>query len=210
MGFQLRDVEQQNGLATLLKQFIFVPPTTSLGFIVASVDLTTVSDGDELTIANKYNPLAVAPLMQTNDNAGSDLTITIRINGLNQFGDPIEETISRAAGAGSADDWATLCYSRIDKVTVVDIENAAASDTLTLGVKSADTNNKYGLPFKGIKDSSDGIGGDLDTIKVWAKDGNPVSGGTPAFDPEAHAVTGHSAAAGTLNMVIADLALIAD
>ncbi len=117
-----------------------------------------------------YAMCLIAQLTPAATPAGTH-TVTIRVSGSNQFGEPISEdfivTATGGGGAGTAVNG-TKPFKSIAGVNVIADNNASASDTLDLFYSVA-SNPVMGLPVR-CRDASDVVGLTWHTIGVGGAD----------------------------------------
>ena len=202
MGVTVQQLERNDGIVIPFQSFQFATPAASAGYFFSSVDATTLSAGDLLGVPSHdgWAPQPISLQIKSTDAAGSTLAVTLELFGEDQFGDHVYETVS-ATGSETVD--TVNVFRRLFRVKVVSIANAAAGDTVDVGIGAAGTGIKYGLPVKVIKNSTSGVGGVRDTVKVVLVNG-AVSGSFTA-DAKASAVTGVSVAANASLTVVMDL-----
>lgn len=118
----------------------------------------------------------------------SGATSTVVATGVNQFGEPVSETMSAASGATDA---GTAIFSRVDSVTYT---KSSTAGTIHLGVASGTAADSplLGLPFK--------IGGTADVKRaLWIDNGTTkqlsVGGAAPSLivNTDTHSVRVHVA-----------------
>ena len=107
------------------------------------------------------------------DASGTNLSCTVTITGVNQFGERVEEAATVTGSATAA--YTDNCFARVDKIILTSVANNTTSDTLGLGWNWSATTT-YAVPVRINVDSSVGIaekagGSSLDTIKTMMKNG---------------------------------------
>lgn len=139
MAINLHQVDADSHLRTETEN-ILNPRTTTVNYVVASVDPSTLTSGQTLTLAATASGLALRiarkiTLVLTDLSGGAGgLSVTVQVNG-HRFGKPISENVTTTCTSGAATTaTTTLVFDQVTSVIVRTITSAAAGDTLTVGI----------------------------------------------------------------------------
>jgi hypothetical protein len=199
---RLRNLQRDDGIILPYQNFSFPTPAADTDLLVAAMDISASVAGASLTLLQGgWLPIPMSLLFTVTDAAGTNLSVTIKIEGWDQFGQPISEKVTSTGAPLVA--HTALVYRRVKKATITAIANNAASDTLILGVTSASTSIKYGLPVRPQVKTASGLGTDKNTVQSIYSAGAITSGGTITATPAAF--TNISIAANTNVLVVMDL-----
>ena len=99
------------------------------------------------------------------DSGGSTRSYTIKVHGVDQFGDTVVETVSNSASGGATVEVnGAKVFAYVYYFEVISIANFVAADTITFGNDSAsaamDQDTVWGVPLK-LDSSDDILGGVL-------------------------------------------------
>lgn len=139
MSINLHQVDTDSHLRTET-EVIPNPRATTANFVVASVDPSTLTSGQSLTLAAAVSGLALRvarkitmTLTDASGGAGG-LSVTIQING-NRFGKPISENLTVTCTSGAATlGTSTLVYDQVTSVVARVLTTTGVGDALTVGI----------------------------------------------------------------------------
>lgn len=112
----------------------------------SAVSITSAVVGTTITLSRNLSPQTSGSnlVLTVNDNAGGDLVVTFRATCRDQFW---TQTTQDFTSTGSVTTLGTKICAKVESLVVRSITNAAASDTVSLGVGDV-----VGLPFMFSKD----------------------------------------------------------
>lgn len=180
MTFKYQNMDEWAVPMAATKPLTIVAPNHDTNGLVASVDPSGLSAGDELTLVRNWMPMPMSVYLTETDASGSTLLCTIEITGLDQFGVRQVETLEGSAAGSSTTDGVKI-FTYVEKIVLKRIAGAASSDAILVGW-SVGNGTKWGLPVKIRKSSTPGVanvsGGDFrDTVKRVFKEGAEVTSG---------------------------------
>lgn len=189
---RLRQLEKDDGIYIPFRHYQFATPAVDVDLCVAALDLNAAVVGDYAPIINGgVLPHPMSLFITKTDAAGGDLVLGVRFKGWDQFGQPIDETVTVAAGTGTA--HTTKVYARLLSAQIVTLTAKGAGDSLNVGITAASASVKYGLPLKLRKVSATGVGGVRDTVKAVFEAGALEAG--VSVDASTSSFTGSAVAA---------------
>ena len=139
MSISLHQVDADSHLRTETEN-ILNPRAATVAFVVASVDPSTLTSGQSLTLAAAVSGLALRvarkitmTLTDLSGGAGG-LSVTVQING-HRFGKPISENLTVTCTSGAATPGtSTLVYDQVTSVVARVLTTTGAGDALTVGI----------------------------------------------------------------------------
>lgn len=124
----------------MVREVIPNPRAVTVNYVVASVDPSTLSSGQALTLASTASGLMfrvarkVTLVLTDASGGGGGLSVTVEFAG-HRFGKPITERVTVTCTSGSATTGTTTqVFDQITSVTVRTITGAASGDALTCGI----------------------------------------------------------------------------
>ena len=139
MSINLHQVDEDSHLRTETET-IANPRAATAALIVASVDPSTLTVGQSLTLAATASGVAlrvarkITLVLTDASGGGGGLSVTVEING-HRFGKPISENVTTTCTSGAATTVAsTQVFDQVTSVVVRDLTSAAATDALTVGI----------------------------------------------------------------------------
>lgn len=139
MAIILNQVDERSALR-MVRECIPNPRAVTVNYFVASVDPSTLSSGQSLTLQAQASGLMLrnarkATLVLTDaSGGGGGLAATVEFFG-HRFGKPISERVSVTCTSGAATTGtSTLVFDQITGVVVRTVTGAAAGDALTCGI----------------------------------------------------------------------------
>jgi len=202
---RLRQLEKDDGIFIPWRHYQFATPAVDVDLFVDAFNLDAAAVGSYAPIINGgVLPHPMNLLITKTDAAGGDLVLGVRIKGWDQFGQPLDETVTIAAGTGTG--FTTKVFARLLSVQFVTGTAKGAGDLLDIGLGAANAAIKYGLPMKLRKVSATGVGGVRDTVKAVFEAGAIEAG--VSVDPVTSSFTGSSVAAAATVLVTMDPAAL--
>lgn len=139
MSINLHQVDEDSHLRTETEN-ILNPRATTVNLVVASVDPSTLTVGQALTLAATASGVAfrvarkVTLVLTDASGGGGGLSVTVEVFG-HRFGKAINERVTTTCTSGAATTVATTqVFDQVTAVVVRDITSAAATDALTVGI----------------------------------------------------------------------------
>lgn len=137
LGISLKNLDPQSTLK-LQREEILLPIAADVDYVVNEADISAAAAGDALTLltpAASGTPLAYPRRLTVTsvDASGSNLSVSVKIVG-KRFGAQISETITATGAGGGETVEGTLVFDEVNSATISAIANAAASDTVAVGV----------------------------------------------------------------------------
>lgn len=139
MSINLHQVDEDSHLRTETET-IANPRAVTANLIVASVDPSTLTVGQSLTLAATASAVAlrvarkITLVLTDASGGGGGLSVTVQING-NRFGKPISENVTTTCTSGAATTVAsTQVFDQVTSVVVRTLTSAAVGDALTVGI----------------------------------------------------------------------------
>lgn len=126
---------------TFLQQYEFLLPIAAdVDYAVTAADISTAVAGDALTLLTACaagTPLAYPrmPTITSVDASGTNLSVTVRIVG-RRFGKTVTQDITATGAGGGETVTGTKIIDEFVSASIASISNAAASDTVAVGVDS--------------------------------------------------------------------------
>lgn len=204
---RLKNISKKDGIIHPYSSLSILSPAADTDYLIASTSITSTVAGDVFTLARGWLPTPMSLFLTVTDAALTTLTITIKIEGYNQFGVKQTEILTSPTGGGAVTTHSAMVWRNVTRVSCTSITAAAASDTLILGFTANSTSIKFGLPFIPNVDTASGVGGELDTVKA-ALDAGAIDTNFTVSASTA-SITGVAIAAGVGNLhVISDLSTL--
>lgn len=145
-GLSLNQVSRDS-LLRVRRDFFFAPTAANDAALVASMDPSTLSAGNTLTLLTLSNALMLrrarrVTLTLNDDDAGGGLTITVKITG-QRWGQLVSEVLTvTCTGTNDTTGTSVNVYDEVTEVKVLSV-TADAGDDLTMGLDGT----SFGLDF---------------------------------------------------------------
>lgn len=169
MSISLHQVDTDSHLRTETESIINPRPVTA-ALVVASVDPSTLTSGQSLTLGAVVSGFALRvarkiTLVLTDLSGGAGgLSVTVQVNG-HRFGKPISENVTTTCTSGAATtSTTTQVFDQVTSVIVRTIVGAAAGDALTVGIDGSTL---------GLSKPIDSVNDVLSIVKIAAGTENP-------------------------------------
>jgi len=153
MPIKRRNCDMRDGISGHLRNWRVSPVSLYADYWVQAVDVSTLSAGDFLTLRRRVSPQPMNLYMRVND-AGNAASITLRVDGLDQFGEAVTDTVTVAVTSGGSKVlFTTKVFARVDTIKVTAVSGATAGDSLVVGHQPS-ASLRMGFPVRVVKNSS--------------------------------------------------------